>query len=132
MTLNALTASSLQKIIHPDDFEEILGRWNKHVADKNKDTFYGECRYRRHDGMYRWFEVRTASVKDADGNILAYHGTSSDVDDFVVKRREAERHTEQIMRGLQHGNVQVSAYDADFRLLVAVSTIKPRTDSHNN
>src|SRR5437899_6209597 len=48
--------------------------------------FANEARLRRADGQYRWFLVRTAPVRDEQGNVVKWFGVSIDIED----RRRAE------------------------------------------
>jgi signal transduction histidine kinase len=49
------------------------------VAARKKFVF--EHRVRRHDGVYRWFEVRAVPVIEADGTIREWVGLHRDIDD---------------------------------------------------
>lgn len=121
LSIDVLTTHSLQHILHTDDFDKIMTGWQNHFAEGNTGLFSDECRLRRHDGVYRWFEIKTASVKNARGDIVKYHGTCTDIDDLILKRSEAQRQKNQMMRGLLHSNVQVTTYNADYTLQMIVS-----------
>jgi two-component system sensor histidine kinase UhpB len=53
-------------------------------------------RLRRADGVYRWFLVRTVPLRDANGNILRWYGSSTDIED----RRWAEEASHHLSRRL--------------------------------
>jgi PAS domain S-box-containing protein len=72
--------------LHPDDRESVLPAWQ--AAARTGDTFAARFRIRRHDGIYRWFDTRGAAVRDADGNIVKWFGSSTDIEDGI--RREEE------------------------------------------
>ena len=38
-------------------------------------------RFRRHDGVYRWFQIRGHPLRDADGKIVRWYGLLTDIDD---------------------------------------------------
>ncbi len=40
-----------------------------------------EIRLRRTDGEYRWFLVRTAPLRDEQGNLVKWYGVSIDIED---------------------------------------------------
>ncbi len=53
-----------------------------------------ECRLLRADGIYRWFLVRAEALRDADGNIVRWFGTNTDINDLRLAQqqlRQAER-----------------------------------------
>jgi PAS domain S-box-containing protein len=49
-----------------------------------------EARLRRHDGVYRWFMIRVEPLRDDEGKIVRWYGTSTDIDDR--KRAEEALH----------------------------------------
>lgn len=63
---------------HPDDRLRILEEWSR--AFKNKTTFEVEGRMRnQRTGEYSWFLMRSEPTADADGNIIKWFGTSTDI-----------------------------------------------------
>ena len=75
------------KHVHYDDTEETTRRWQE--AASRGDSFEAELRIRRHDGQYRWFLARAEPLRNQDGNIIGWFGTSTDIQDR--KQAEAER-----------------------------------------
>jgi PAS domain S-box-containing protein len=71
-------------IVHPDDLPGILEKWSVDKAAGNPCEY--ELRLRRADGEYRWFLVRTVPLRDRQGNIVKWYGTSFDIED----RKRAE------------------------------------------
>jgi len=70
--------------VHPDDREHVGEEWRAAVrTGKRLDV---EFRIRAASGEYRWFKTRSVPIRDAQGTILKWYGTSTDVDD--LKRRE--------------------------------------------
>jgi PAS domain S-box-containing protein len=67
------------KAVHPDDAQPTIDAWLRAVAARKKFVF--EHRVRRHDGVYRWFEVRAVPVLEADGTIREWVGLHRDIDD---------------------------------------------------
>lgn len=67
-------------VLHPDDIERFDAQWSEALAS---GTFRGErpFRLRRHDGAYHWFVVLAVAVRDQNGGIVRWFGTSTDVDD---------------------------------------------------
>jgi PAS domain S-box-containing protein len=71
--------------IHPEDLPRVMGKWLADMAagEPSED----EMRLRRADGEYRWFLVRTAPLRDEQGNVVKWYGISIDIED----RKRAER-----------------------------------------
>jgi two-component system sensor histidine kinase UhpB len=70
--------------VHPEDQARVMERW---LIDKAAGlTSEDELRLRRADGEYRWFLIRTVPVRDEQGNIVKWFGTSTDIDG----RKQAE------------------------------------------
>jgi PAS domain S-box-containing protein len=75
--------------LHPDDAERARQRW-KYSLDTG-ETYEIEYRFRRHDGEYRWFLARALPVRVADGRILRWYGTCTDIHEqkqFQTQREE--------------------------------------------
>src|ERR1700744_2939745 len=64
--------------VHPDDREEIRRSWLKAVASQAGD-YRHEFRIRRHDGEYRWFDARIVAMRDAEGSIIKWFGSCTDI-----------------------------------------------------
>ncbi|MFL5351537.1 PAS domain-containing protein [Archangium sp.] len=70
---------------HPDDLPEAQKRWQHSL--RTGDPYEVEYRCRRYDGVYRWFLGRANPVRDADGRIVKWFGTCTDIDE---QRRAAD------------------------------------------
>ena len=67
---------------HPDD--RLMEEWRAALAAGQ--PFEKEARLRRGDGQYRWFLIRAVPLRDEQGNIVRWYGTSNDIED--LKRAE--------------------------------------------
>jgi PAS domain S-box-containing protein len=74
----------LVSVVHPDDVEESVDRWNTTRASGSHTDH--ELRMRRADGEYRWFLTRALPLRDELGNIIKWYGTATDIED----RKRAE------------------------------------------
>lgn len=72
------------KALHPEDQERTLAHWRQAWHDGG--SYEIEYRFRRHDGVYQWFMGRAVPVRDADGLIVEWVGTCTNIDD--QKRNE--------------------------------------------
>src|SRR6266568_2850747 len=71
--------------IHPDDLPRLLDVWKELLASGKPGEL--EARLQRADGVYRWFLFRVEPLRDAQGTIVKWYGTNTDIDDR--KRAEA-------------------------------------------
>ena len=72
------------EFVHPEDRTMLTEQWRATIASgKTLETRY---RLRRHDGVYRWFLNQAVPVRGADGAIVSWIGTATDIDEH--QRRE--------------------------------------------
>jgi PAS domain S-box-containing protein len=77
--------------LHPDDRDRLLAKWTEMYAQADPGTKVlngGEGRHLCPDGSINWFYVQVAREMDADGRVIGYIGTLTDITDR--KRIEAE------------------------------------------
>lgn len=65
--------------LHPEDRNRVQQAWADAVA--SGDQFEAEYRIRRADGVYRWFKTRATPLRDADGRVVKWFGSSADFDE---------------------------------------------------
>ncbi len=66
-------------VIHPDDLGAATERWS--AALGSGITYEAEFRLKRADGVYRWHIARAVAQRAADGSIVGWIGTNTDIDD---------------------------------------------------
>jgi PAS domain S-box-containing protein len=71
--------------LHPDDLTRLVEYWQTVLASRQPGEI--EARLRRVDGVYRWFLFRATPSFDADGAVVNWFGTNTDIEDR--KRAEA-------------------------------------------
>ena len=72
-------------VVHPDDLERIIREWLALVEARKPGEL--ETRIRRYDGEYRWFLIRIVPQLDAEGNVVRWFGSNTDIED----RKRAEK-----------------------------------------
>lgn len=75
-------------VLHPDDRLRYLAAWQHAV--ETAAPYEVEVRYRRHDGVYRWFLERALPMRDAEGHLVKWLGTSTDIED--------KKHAEELLQ----------------------------------
>ncbi|WP_439532927.1 PAS domain-containing protein, partial [Polymorphobacter sp.] len=84
------------QLFHPDDQEKARQIWAHSL--QTGSPYEIEMRLRRHDGVYRWILARALPIRDAEGQIERWFGTSTDIDDLKL----AEEQLDMINRELSH------------------------------
>ncbi len=84
-----------RNFVHPDDLPNCLKNWNHSVA--TGDFYRVEFRLKDADGIYRWYAAQATAGRDADGNIIKWFGTSSDIDN-EKQANVALRRSEELFR----------------------------------
>ncbi|WP_340644375.1 PAS domain S-box protein [Phenylobacterium sp.] len=85
--------------VHPDDRDDLRDAWSQ--ALQGGLPFDLEHRLRRHDGVWRWFNARASAIRDEDGTIRRWFGSSSDVTEIVEARRHLEERVAERTRELE-------------------------------
>jgi PAS domain S-box-containing protein len=80
--------------MHPDDLKHATQVWLASVT--SGQPFEGEFRFRRHDGEYRWHLGRAVAMRDADGKILRWVGTTTDIHDQKMTRTALQKAHDQL------------------------------------
>ena len=91
---------SWEAVLHPDELEATAAHWSEAV--RTGLPFDAEQRYRRaSDGTYRWHLVRGLPLRDGDGRVTRWFGTSTDIQDHKQLQADRERllDRERVARG---------------------------------
>jgi formate hydrogenlyase transcriptional activator len=88
-------------VVHPDDLDQLVREWRA-LLDVPKPGEL-ETRIRRYDGEYRWFLIRVVPQFDAEGNVVRWFGSNTDIEDrkrtekkLLEEERELRRITDAI------------------------------------
>jgi PAS domain S-box-containing protein len=84
---------------HPDDRQRAWDAWKN--ATENEATYSLECRLRRADGTYRWWLIRGVPQRDADGKILQWFGTCTDIEQLQAEIAERRRVEDELHKSLE-------------------------------
>jgi PAS domain S-box-containing protein len=101
-------------ILHPDDRERCAQAWTE--ALREGTDYEIEVRNRRHDGAYRWFLTRATPIRDTEGRIVAWFGSTTDIHDRKMAEMELRHRGEQFETLLNQAPIGVYLVDAEFRL----------------
>jgi len=84
--------ASWMAVIHPDHREATRQAWL--AAARSGGAYEVEFPLRRADGEYRWFLSRAQTVRDADGTLRSWIGTSLDIHERKVAEERFQSLTE--------------------------------------
>ncbi|TVR07936.1 MAG: PAS domain S-box protein [Salinarimonadaceae bacterium] len=82
--------------VHPEDVEHTESAWKAAVADRT--SFEAEFRVRRHDGAYHWVLGRAEPLRDHDGEVTGWFGSTTDID----RLKRADEHRSLLVDELNH------------------------------
>ncbi|WAJ31354.1 PAS domain S-box protein [Jeongeupella avenae] len=92
---DALVHFGWSDVLHPDDRERSIAAWEE--ARRTEGPFEIEYRFRREDGVYRWFIGRSVPARETkDGPILRWIGTCVDIQEIVEARDAKERQSAEL------------------------------------
>ena len=121
--LEELQGDGWQRMLHPGDRERVLNAWHESVT---KGTLYEqEERHRSADGAYRWFLARGVPLRNADGRIVRWYGTNTDIEDRKQAEEELRRLSGQLLRlqDEERRNIARELHDSMGQDLVALATM---------
>ncbi len=72
-----LLGEGWRELTHPDDLKRVAQRWQR--ALETGTTLEADFRFARHDGEYRWFLGRAYPLRNANGAIVRWFGTTTDI-----------------------------------------------------
>lgn len=76
-------------VVHPDDAPTLKANYRNCMS--RGVPWESEIRLRRWDGQYRWHISRMIPIRDSEGRIVRWFGTSSDIHDLKQANEELER-----------------------------------------
>src|SRR2546426_12272568 len=92
VTLDKVAGWNWTAYVHPEDVEGIVAKWRACLA--TGEVFEYETRVRKANGEYRWMFHRKVPLRDANGNIVKWYGSSLDIEERKTaeeKLRRSER-----------------------------------------
>ncbi|HEY9828859.1 MAG TPA: PAS domain S-box protein [Stenomitos sp.] len=78
LSLEQATTDGWEAVVHPDDVPGLAQQWN--AAVQQGTPYQAEGRMRRVDGVYRWFLHQATPQRNAQGQIIKWFGTATDID----------------------------------------------------
>lgn len=92
-----------RSFVHPEDLERLVLLWKDAAAQGR--PWQAEYRLRRADGSYRWHLGQSIPVTGADGGILRWFGSATDIDGQKCVEAELSRTAAERARLLQQKDI---------------------------
>ncbi len=96
VTLDKVAGWNWTGFIHPDDVDGIVALWRGCLA--SGEIFEYETRVRMANGDYRWMFHRKWPLRDANGDIVKWYGSSMDMDERKTAEERLRRNAEDLQR----------------------------------
>src|SRR5271156_396536 len=90
-TLDKVAGWNWTAFIHPEDLDGIVDKWRASLA--TGEIFEYETRVRRADGEYRWMYHHKVPLRDANGGIVKWYGSSLDINERKTTEEQLRRNT---------------------------------------
>jgi PAS domain S-box-containing protein len=136
VSLDKMAGWNWTGVIHPEDVDGIVAKWRACLA--TGEIFEYETRVRTANGEYRWMFHRKVPLRDANGNIVKWYGSSMDIDERkraeeAVRRSEAylaeaQRLSHTGSFGWKVPSGEIFWSDETFRIFEYGRSVKPRID----
>ena len=100
---DAWAQSGWTNFLHPDDAKPTAQAWANAVATGQPHE--AQCRLRRSDGVYRWFQVLGQAARDSEGGVARWYGLMIDIDDRKNIEEALRSSQVQLSRAMQTATV---------------------------
>jgi PAS domain S-box-containing protein len=136
VTLDELVGWKWAALVHPEDVDGILTKWRACLAIG--EIFEYEARIRRANGDYRWMFHRKVPLRDTNGNIVKWYGSSLDIEErksAEVALRSSEAYLAEAQRlshtgsfGWKLSSGEIFWSEESFRIFQCDPQTKPTVD----
>jgi len=92
-----------KNLLHPDDAEPTANAWSRAVA--TGQPLEVQCRLRRSDGAYRWFQALGQAARASKGGVARWYGLLIDIDDRKSTEEALRSSQARLSRAIQTATV---------------------------
>jgi len=107
-------------VLHPEDYNRTWTEWQESLASGK--PYQAEYRFRRHDGVYRWFLARALPLRDENGNIVKWFGTCTDIHDQKMASDILEQKVQERTAELQKMNQELEVSNNELLQFASVAS----------
>ncbi|HXP09677.1 MAG TPA: PAS domain S-box protein [Acidobacteriaceae bacterium] len=98
-TVEQMQGWGWQSVHHPDVLPDVLARWKSAIAEGNPLEM--EFPLRGADGMFRAFLTRVMPLKDAEGRVVRWFGTNTDISELKQTEERLALQAEELRQSRQ-------------------------------
>jgi len=109
----AVLGTGWAQMVHPEDLPGVLAQMVQ--ARETVSAYEAEFRIRRADGMYRWFIGRALPIRGADGGVIRWLGTATDIDDQKMNAAALAALNASLEAQIQERTAELMATEAALR-----------------
>jgi|HubBroStandDraft_6_1064221.scaffolds.fasta_scaffold00258_12 diguanylate cyclase (GGDEF)-like protein/PAS domain S-box-containing protein len=88
LTVEQSHGSGWTVAVHPDDLKDCSSKWE--AAQRTAQLYVAEIRFRGKDGTFRWFLARANPIHDAEGRVVKWFGTCTDIESQKLNQQILE------------------------------------------
>ncbi|CAD6911102.1 unnamed protein product [Tilletia laevis] len=117
LPLSRVEGTGWAEVVDQADLSHTSKLWSQSL--RTGELYSVEYRLRRYDGAMRWMIGRALPVRDAEGNILKWFGSCTDIHDTVEALAASRQAQAQLESVINHAHVTLWAVDKEARITVA-------------
>jgi PAS domain S-box-containing protein len=91
-----LLVEGWQNVVHPDDLPNCIERWTKSL--QTGENYEVQFRLLGRDGNYRWHLGRATAGRGAEGKIIKWFGTNTDINDQKLAEESLRKSEERLQQ----------------------------------
>lgn len=125
VTLEDVARDGWAHLVHPDDLPKLLAK--QEVSLRESEVREAEFRYRMADGSYRWFLGRCVPVKNEQGQVIKWVGTSTDIHELKRYEQELARRKQRFKTLADNSPDIITRFDRNLRRVYVNAAIEKAT-----
>lgn len=104
--------------VHPDDWPRVQAEFEAYLRGETP-VYANQHRLRHQDGTYHWVLARGLALRDADGQVIRFLGTNTD----ITERKTAEEALARTVRDLQAANARLETLNTRLEALATTDSL---------
>ena len=94
LTPKTAVGEGWQQGLHPDDRDWVIAEWEQSLQESG--SFQLEYRFQHPDGAVAWVYGQSVPELDADGQVVGYVGTTTDINDCKLAEQQLQQLNQQL------------------------------------
>ncbi|TCJ12054.1 PAS domain S-box protein [Flaviaesturariibacter flavus] len=107
-------------VVHPEDQARARQAWLQSLATGS--VYEVEYRFRRHDGVYRWFLGRALPLRNERDEVVKWFGTCTDIHDAKLQADVLEQKVRERTAELTRSNSELEASNSELLQFASVAS----------